>query len=193
MNMEELRQRILKEGRVLPGDILKVDSFLNHQIDTALMNRIGQRFHELFRNEKITRILTIEASGIAAAYATAQQFDNCPLVFAKKGMAGNMSAEVYHATAYSYTRSGEMEIYVSRQYLSPADRVLIIDDFLANGQALSALSEIVRQAGAHLVGCGVVVEKAYQPGGKMLRKQGIRIESLAKIAAMDPQNGIRFE
>ena len=190
--MEELKQRIAREGVVLPGDILKIDSFLNHQIDTSLMNRIGQQFHELFRNDKVTKILTIEASGIAAAYATAQQFDNCPLLFAKKGTAANMSADFYHAPAYSYTRSGTMEIHVSRSYLSPEDRVLIIDDFLANGQALGALIEIVRQAGSQLVGCGVVVEKAYQPGGEQLRKQGIRIEALARIASMDPEQGVRF-
>ncbi|MBO4538032.1 MAG: xanthine phosphoribosyltransferase [Erysipelotrichaceae bacterium] len=190
--MEILKQRILKEGRVLPGDILKIDSFLNHQIDTALMSEIGREFAGRFAGETVTRILTVEASGIAAALTTAQQFGSCPVVFAKKGGAANMSAEVYHAPLHSYTRNRDLEIFVSRQYLSESDRVLIIDDFLANGQALKALTEIIRQAGSTLVGCGVVVEKAYQPGGQMLRDQGIRVESLARIAAMDPETGITF-
>ncbi|MBQ6654653.1 MAG: xanthine phosphoribosyltransferase [Erysipelotrichaceae bacterium] len=191
--MEILKQRILREGRILPGDILKVDSFLNHQIDTALMNEIGREFHRLFADEKITKILTIEASGITVAYATAQYFNNCPVLFAKKGAAANMGPDVYHAPVHSYTHNQDVEVFVSRSYLNDSDRVLIIDDFLANGKALSALVSVVREAGAQLAGCGVIVEKAYQPGGKLIRDQGIRLESLAKIASMDPESGITFE
>ena len=190
--MEILKQRILKEGRILPGDILKVDSFLNHQIDTALMNEIGREFHRLFAAEKITKIMTIEASGIAAAYATAQNFDNCPMLFAKKGEAANMGPDVYHAPVHSYTHNQDVEVFVSRSYLNESDRVLIIDDFLANGKALSALISIVREAGAQLVGCGVIVEKAYQPGGQLIRDQGVRLQALARIASMDPETGITF-
>ena len=191
--MEILKQRILREGRILPGDILKVDSFLNHQIDTALMNEIGREFHRLFADEKITKILTIVASGITVAYATAQYFNNCPVLFAKKGAAANMGPDVYHAPVHSYTHNQDVEVFVSRSYLNDSDRVLIIDDFLANGKALSALVSVVREAGAQLAGCGVIVEKAYQPGGKLIRDQGIRLESLAKIASMDPESGITFE
>ncbi len=190
--MELLKQRILAEGRVLPGDILKVDSFLNHQIDTALMNEIGSEFHRLFADEDITKILTIEASGITVAYATAQHFNNCPVLFAKKGAAANMGPDVYHAPVHSYTHNQDVEIFVSRRYLNEDDRVLIIDDFLANGKALAGLVSIVKEAGAQLAGCGVIVEKAYQPGGKLIRDQGIRLEALARIASMDEENGIVF-
>lgn len=190
--MELLEERILKEGQVLPGDILKVDSFLNHQIDTKLIDRLAEEFHRLFAQDGITKILTIEASGIALGYATAQKFANCPLVFAKKGQARNIGSDVYHASVHSYTRDEDLEIFVSKKYLHEDDCVLVIDDFLANGKALSALADIVHQAGARLAGCGVAIEKAYQPGGKLLRNQGIRVEALAKISAMN-EDTILFE
>lgn len=190
--MDLLKERINSEGRILSGDILKVDSFLNHQVDTAFMQQIGKAFKERFEDCEVTKILTIEASGIAVSFATSQFFDFAPVIFAKKGQAANMGPDVYTAPLHSYTRNADFVISVSKQYLNEDDKVLILDDFLANGEALKALISITEQAGCQLVGCGIVIEKAYQPGGESLRKQGYRIESLARIKSMDPETGVEF-
>lgn len=190
--MDFLKKRILTEGRVLGDDILKVDSFINHQVDTAFMKEIGQEFKNRYNNCEVTKILTVEASGIAIGCITSQFFNDCPVVFAKKGQAKNMSNDVYHASLHSYTRGADFEVSVSKKYLNQNDRVLILDDFLANGEALKALISIVSQAGCELVGCGIVIEKAYQPGGELIRSQGIRVESLARIKSMSMENGIEF-
>ena len=181
--MELLKEKILKEGKVFPGNILKVDNFLNHLVDTELMYQIGKEFAGLFSGEKITKILTIEASGIAIGCFAAHEM-KVPLLYAKKGQRKNQSAQVYTSKVMSYTHGKVYDISVSKEYLSADDRVLIVDDFLASGEALNGLIDIVDQAGATLVGCGIVIEKAFQDGGKNLREKGIRIESLAQIVKM---------
>lgn len=190
--MDALKKRILEDGKVLSGNVLKVDSFLNHRIDTEFVLEIGREFKKIFSDCEINKILTIEASGIAVSFATAQSFNFCPVVFAKKGAASNMGNDVYHASLYSYTRRADFEIYVSKNYLTKGDKVLIIDDFLANGEALNALIKICEQADCELVGCGVVIEKAMQKGGEMIREKGIRVEALARIDSMDAEKGIEF-
>lgn len=180
--MELLKEKILKEGKVFPGNILKVDNFLNHQVDTELMYQIGKEFAGLFSGEGITKVLTIEASGIAIGCFTAHEI-GVPLLYAKKGVRKNQS-EVYTSKVMSYTHGKVYDISVSKEYLNKEDRVLIIDDFLATGEALCGLIDLIGQAGATLVGCGIVIEKAFQNGGENLRKKGIRVESLAKIAKM---------
>lgn len=190
--MDALKKRILEDGKVLSGNVLKVDSFLNHRIDTEFVLEIGREFKKIFSDCEINKILTIEASGIAVSFATAQSFNFCPVVFAKKGAASNMGNDVYHASLYSYTRRADFEIYVSKSYLTKGDKVLIIDDFLANGEALNALIKICEQADCELVGCGVVIEKAMQKGGEMIREKGIRVEALARIDSMDAEKGIEF-
>jgi xanthine phosphoribosyltransferase len=182
--MELLKQRILAEGRVLPGDILKVDSFLNHQIDTALMNEIGSEFHRLFADEEITKILTIEASGIAIATMLGHLYD-VPVVFAKKSETANSTDNKYVSQAYSFTHKQMNSVFVSKPYLNPSERVLIVDDFLADGQAVHALIDIVHQAGGKVAGIGIAVEKGQQKGGRMLREEGYRLESIAIIEEMD--------
>ena len=189
--MELLKQRILKDGKVIGDDILKVDSFLNHQIDTALLFEIGKEFHRLFKDQNINKILTIEASGIGIACAAAQFFA-VPVVFAKKGNHKNLSDSKYSTKVYSFTKDVYYDVTVDKEYLKSDDRVLIIDDFLANGAALSGLIELVEQSGATLVGCGICIEKAFQPGGDMLRSKGIRVESLARVKSMSEENGIEF-
>lgn len=190
--MDALKKRILEDGKVLSGNVLKVDSFLNHRIDTEFVLEIGREFKKIFSDCEINKILTIEASGIAVSFATAQSFNFCPVVFAKKGAASNMGNDVYHASLYSYTRRADFEIYVSKSYLTKGDKVLIIDDFLANGEALNALIKICEQADCELVGCGVVIEKAMQKGGEMIREKGIRVEALARIDSMDAEKGIEI-
>lgn len=190
--MDALKNRIVTDGRILKGDILKVDSFLNHQIDVAFLNEIGTAFKERFKDCEVTKIMTIEASGIAVACATSHFFNYCPVVFAKKGNAANMSDDAYHAPLHSYTRGADFVISVSRDYLSKEDKLLILDDFLANGEALKAMISVAQQAGCQIVGCGTVIEKAYQPGGEMIRNKGIRVESLARIKSMSVENGIEF-
>ncbi|MBQ9036961.1 MAG: xanthine phosphoribosyltransferase [Erysipelotrichaceae bacterium] len=190
--MDALKKRILEDGKVLSGNVLKVDSFLNHRIDTEFILEIGKEFKKIFSDCEVDKILTIEASGIAVSFATAQSFNFCPVVFAKKGAASNMGNDVYHASLYSYTRRADFEIYVSKGYLNKGDKILIIDDFLANGEALNALIKICEQAGCELVGCGVVIEKAMQKGGEMIREKGIRVEALARIDSMDAEKGIEF-
>lgn len=178
--MDLLRQRILKEGIVLDGNILKVDSFINHQIDPVLAYEIGLEFYKRFSDLKIDKVLTIETSGIAFALFTAYHF-RVPLVFAKKHQGKNMLEDVYCSKVYSYTKEKEYTISVSCRYVYPGDRILLVDDFLANGQALLGLIDIAKQAGASVLGAGIVIEKGFQPGGKVLRNQGIRLESLVVI------------
>ena len=182
--MQLLKEKILKDGRVLDGNILKVDSFLNHQLDIGLLNEIGKEFKRRFQDKNITKILTVEASGIAIAVIAAQYF-NVPVVFAKKTESKNLDKEVYEGSVYSYTKAKHYKIRVSRRYLSSEDNILIIDDFLANGQAILGLKEIVDAAAAKLVGAGIVIEKGFQTGGSMLRESGINIESLAIIDSME--------
>lgn len=182
--MELLKQRILEEGRAAEGGVLKVDSFLNHQMDISLLNAIGKEFSHRFAEEEITKLLTIEASGIGIAAITAQHFGNVPVVFAKKTKSRNLDGELYTAQVHSFTRGSTYEIQVSQKYLKPQDRVLIVDDFLAKGQALEGLLKIVGESGAKLIGCGIVIEKGFQDGGKRLREKGIRIESLAVVSAI---------
>jgi xanthine phosphoribosyltransferase len=178
-----LKEKILKEGRALDGHILKVDSFLNHQIDIELLNEIGKEFKERFQDKNVTKILTVEASGIAIAVITAQYF-NVPVVFAKKTESKTLDKEVYEGSVYSYTKAQNYKIRVSKGFLAKGDNVLIVDDFLANGQAILGLKEIIDAAGANLAGVGIVIEKGFQKGGSMLREAGLHIESLAIIDSL---------
>ena len=190
--VELLKERIRKDGVVRGTDVLKVDSFLNHQMDIALFEEIGREFQRRFDGCGVNKILTIEASGIGIACITAQFF-HCPVIFAKKSQTKNIAGQVYTTKVESFTHGRVYDVIVSRQLLGSEDRVLIIDDFLANGAALEGLTDLVRQAGAQLVGAGIVVEKAFQPGGARLRAQGIRVESLAKIKSMSEETGVEFE
>lgn len=189
--MKLLEDRIRADGQVLDAGVLRVDSFLNHQLDPELLVQLGQEFYRLFEHEHITKILTVEASGIAVACA-AGQFFRVPVVFAKKSRSKNITGEVYSAQVESFTHGCVNTILVSRRFLLPQDRVLLLDDFLANGAALRGLMELVRQSGAALVGAGVCIEKAFQPGGGALRQMGVRVEALARIQSMDPRGGIQF-
>lgn len=182
--MQLLEERILRDGKIKEGGILKVDSFLNHQMDVSLFAEMAKEFYKLFGNDNINKILTIEASGIGIACITAQAF-GCPVIFAKKTKTKNIAGDVYTSQVESFTHGTTYDIIVSKEFLTEDDRVLIIDDFLANGAALTGLSEIVKAAGATLVGAGIAIEKAFQPGGELLRCQGIRVESLAKIKSME--------
>lgn len=190
-NMKLLEDRILKDGHVGKGNVLKVDSFLNHQIDTGFISELGKEFYRLYKDEKITKILTIEASGIGIACLTAQYF-NVPVVFAKKTPTINIYSDIYTSKVYSFTHRKDYDIYVSKQFINKDDRILIIDDFLAKGSALSALINLINDAGAKTVGAGIVIEKAFQDGGKIIRDMGIRVESLAMIKEMTEENGIVF-
>ena len=189
--MKLLEDRILKDGKIGAGNVLKVDCFVNHQIDVPFMNDVTKEFYRLYKDEKVTKIVTIEASGIGIACLTAAHF-GVPVVFAKKTPTNNISGDVYTAQVYSYTHERNYTIRISKEFLSPTDRVLIIDDFLAKGSALTALLSLVNEAGATVVGAGIIIEKSYQDGGKIVRDMGIRVESLAKIRSMD-ENGIFFE
>lgn len=189
--MKLLEERILKDGVVLDDKVLKVDSFLNHQLDVALFCEMGKEFFRIFADEAVNKILTVESSGIAIACITAQFF-NVPVVFAKKNRTKNVVGDVYESRVESFTHGKAYDIIVSKNYLSENDRVLIIDDFLANGNAAAGLVDIVLKAGAKVVGIGVAVEKAFQKGGKILRSRGIRVEALAAIKSMNPETGIVF-
>ena len=190
--MQLLEERLRKDGIVKEGNVLKVDSFLNHQMDIRLFEEIGREIKRRFRDEEITKILTIEASGIGIACIAAQSF-HVPVVFAKKTKTKNIAGDVYVSRVESYTHGRIYEIIVSKDFLKQEDRVLLIDDFLANGKALEGLADLVHQAGADLVGAGVVIEKGFQPGGEIIRSKGIRLESLAIVDAMDEKTGeIRF-
>lgn len=181
--MKLLEERIVKDGKIKEGNVLKVDSFLNHQIDVNLLNEIGKEFKRIFSGEKITKILTIEASGIGIACIAAQHF-NVPVVFAKKTQTKNIAGDTYKSRVESFTHGKVYDIIVSKEFLHPEDRVLIIDDFLAKGSALNGLAELVTNAGATIVGAGIVIEKGFQDGGALIRSKGIRVESLAIIDEM---------
>ena len=186
--MNCLEKRIVKDGVVKPGNVLKVDSFLNHQMDIGLMNEIGEEFYRRFQDLKINKILTIEASGIAIAYAVALQF-KVPVLFAKKSKSINIAADTYVADVVSFTHQNQNKVVVSKQFLNENDRVLIIDDFLANGCALQGLISIVDQAGATVEGIGIAVEKGFQVGGQIIRNLGYQLESLAIVESMNHETG----
>lgn len=184
-----LEDRIVKDGIVKPGNVLKVDSFLNHQMDISLFNDMGKEFKRLFNDTPINKILTIEASGIGIACIAAQYFDNVPVVFAKKSQTVNIDGEVYSTKIESFTHKRVYDVIISKKYLSSKDHVLIIDDFLANGCALNGLLDIAQKAGATVEGVGIAVEKGFQRGGELIRQKGIRVESLAIIESMDADSG----
>ena len=186
--MELLEQRILLDGVVKDGDVLKVDSFLNHQIDTVLLDQLAAEFKRLFAGLPINKVLTIEASGIAIAYATALRF-GVPMVFAKKNQTRNIAGDVYSTRIQSFTHGRIYDVIMSKQFLGPDDHVLIVDDFLANGCALEGLLDIAGQAGATVEGIGIAVEKGFQAGGALIRAKGYRLESLAIVESMDPDTG----
>jgi len=188
--MKLLEEKILSEGIIGEGGVLKVDSFLNHRIDVDFMCEIGREFHRLFGDCGVNKILTIEASGIGIACLAAQYF-HVPVVFAKKTQSVNISGDVYSAPIESFTHKRKYEVIVSKRFLSPDDRVLIIDDFLAMGSALLGLIDITKSAGAQICGAGIVIEKAFQPGGKIVRDMGIRVESLARVESLSA-DGITF-
>ncbi|MBR3347364.1 MAG: xanthine phosphoribosyltransferase [Solobacterium sp.] len=183
--MEKLIERIRKEGRGLPGDILKVDSFLNHQVDIKLAEEIGEEYYRIFKDRPVTKILTIEVSGLIFATMTAKAFGYVPVVYAKKGMPSNMDLEVYQQEVHSFTHNGTYLATVAKQYLSKDDHVLIIDDFLANGEAMAALITICQRAGATIEGCGVVIEKSYLNGRQKVKDLGYEVYPLADIVAME--------
>jgi xanthine phosphoribosyltransferase len=189
--MQLLKDRIRADGKVLPGNILKVGSFLNHQMDIDLLNEIGKEFARRFAGVRVDRILTIEASGIAIACIAAQYF-KVPVVFAKKAKAKNLSGETLVTTVKSYTHNASYDVEVAREYLPSGDSVLIIDDFLANGCALEGLVSLVEAAGARVAGAGIVIEKGFQEGGKRLRERGFRVESLAIIDRMTDSGTLEF-
>ena len=186
--MELLKERIRKDGKIKAGNVLKVDSFLNHQMDTDLFQEIGKEFKRRFSDVEINKILTIEASGIGIACVVAQQF-HVPVVFAKKNQTKNIAGDVYTSKVESYTHGRTYDIIVSKEFLGKGDKVLLIDDFLANGKALEGLESLVKDSGAELVGAGIVIEKGFQVGGDLLRKKGIRLESLAIVESMDEESG----
>ena len=187
--MEALKKKILTDGAAYGSEIVKVDSFINHQIDVAFLNEIGKEFARIFSDVEITKIITIESSGIAIAVIAAQYFNNVPVVFAKKSESRNLDPDKYHGEVYSFTKQKVYPIMISKKYISPNDKILIIDDFLANGKAALALNNLCEQAGATVQGIGIVIEKGFQPGGKILREiNNIRVESLAIIDNID--NGV---
>ncbi len=186
--MQLLKDRIRKDGKIKGGNVLKVDSFLNHQMDIKLFGEIGKEFKRRFADVEVNKILTIEASGIGIACVVAQYFD-VPVLFAKKNKTKNIAGDVYTSQVESFTHGRVYDIIVSKEFLGKGDKVLLIDDFLANGKALEGLAKLVEDSGAELVGAGVVIEKGFQPGGDNLRKQGIRLESLAIVDSMDEETG----
>ena len=190
--MEALKERIKKDGKCLGEDVLKVDSFLNHQIDVALVRAIGEEFARIFAGQGVNKILTIEASGIPIAYATAAAMGNIPLVFAKKTAPSTMTDGFYSAEVKSFTKGTVSHVVVSEKYIGPEDKVLLIDDFLAHGEAAGGLLEICAKAGAECAGLGAVIEKKYQGGAERLRAKGLRVESLAVITSLKDGH-IEFE
>lgn len=186
--MQLLKDRIRKDGKIKEGNVLKVDSFLNHQMDVKLFQEIGKEFKRRFAGEEITKILTIEASGIGIACVAAEVFD-VPVVFAKKTQTKNIAGDVYTTKVESFTHGRVYDIIVSKEFLGKGDKVLLIDDFLANGKALEGLAELVQKSGAELVGAGVVIEKGFQVGGEIIRSKGIHLESLAIVESMDEKTG----
>ena len=188
--MELLKERIRRDGKVKGTDVLKVDSFLNHQMDVELFAEIGKEFKRRFAGCEINKILTIEASGIGIACVVAQYF-HCPVIFAKKTQTKNIAGEVYTSKVESFTHGRVYDIIVAKEFLGPGDKVLLIDDFLANGAALEGLAQLVKDAGAELVGAGIVIEKAFQPGHQRLLDKGYRLEALASVASL-ADGKIRF-
>ena len=186
--MQLLKARIRQDGKIKEGNVLKVDSFLNHQMDVKLFQEIGKEFKRRFADEEITKILTIEASGIGIACVAAEVFD-VPVVFAKKTQTKNIAGDVYTTKVESFTHGRVYDIIVSKEFLGEGDKVLLIDDFLANGKALEGLAELVKKSGAELVGAGVVIEKGFQVGGDIIRSKGIHLESLAIVESMDEKTG----
>ena len=189
--MKLLEDRILKDGRILPGEVLKVDSFLNHKIDVSLLSECGKEWYGLFKDEGVTKILTIEASGIGISCITAQYF-GVPVVYAKKTKGIGVGADFLSTKVVSLTHGQAYNVLVNKSYISKGDRILVIDDFLANGSALKALIAIAEKAGATVVGAGVAIEKVFSGGGDSIRKMGYRVEALARISAIDIENGITF-
>ena len=190
--MNFLEERIMKDGVVKPGNVLKVDSFLNHQMDISLMEQIGKEFHRRFADKKVTKVLTIEASGIGIACFVAKEF-GVPMVFAKKSKSINIEGEMYVAEVESFTHKNHNQVIVSKKFLSAEDHILIIDDFLANGCALQGLIAIAESAGATVEGLGIVIEKGFQIGGRIIRNMGFHLESLAIVEEMDAETGeIKF-
>lgn len=190
--MQLLKDKIRTLGTVAPGGVLKVDSFLNHQIDVELYNEMGKEFKSLFDGVKVDKILTVEASGIGIACVAAQYF-NVPVVFAKKAKSKNIDGGVYSSPVHSFTHGKTYDVMVSVKFLSENENILIIDDFLANGKAAFGLIDIVKQAGANIAGVGIAIEKGFQSGGKALREMGINLKSLAVIKSMDDDGSIEFE
>lgn len=188
--MKLLQDRISRDGKVLPGNIIKVDGFLNHRVDISLLKELAEEFYTVFAEEKPTLIMTVEASGIALATVTAERF-GLPMLFAKKAKSDNIEGGLYKSEIFSYTYKKAVNLIVSAEWLNAEDRVLVVDDFLANGEALRGVIDIVHQAGAELVGVGVAVEKGFQPGGQKLRDAGYKLHSLAIIEKAD-ENGIVF-
>ena len=186
--MNFLEERIVKDGIVKPGNVLKVDSFLNHQMDVALLDEIGREFKRRFADKKITKVLTIEASGIGIAAFVAKEF-GVPMVFAKKSKSINIDGDMYVADVESFTHKNKNQVIVSKRFLTEGEHVLIIDDFLANGCALQGLIQIVKQAGAQVEGIGIAIEKGFQFGGRVIRNLGYHVESLAIVDAMDAETG----
>ena len=186
--MQLLKDRIRRDGQVFPGNVLKVDSFLNHQMDIGLFEEFGKEFKRRFEGEEINKILTIEASGIGIACIVAQSF-GVPVVFAKKSQSKNIAGEVYSSQVQPYTHGRIYDIIVSKKFLGPEDKVLIIDDFMANGAAMDGLLEVIRESGAHVAGAGIIIEKGFQGGGERLRREGLRVESLAIVDSMDETTG----
>lgn len=189
--MRLLKDRIRRDGKVYPGNVLKVDSFLNHQMDIELFEEIGKEFFNRFEEDKITKILTIESSGIGIACITARYF-KVPIVFAKKTETKNIAGDVYTCKVESFTHGKVYDIIVSKDFLKPEDRILLIDDFLAKGAALLGLIKLVQDAGASLAGAGIVIEKGFQEGGRLVRETGVRVESLAIVQSMNPETGVVF-
>ena len=186
--MQELKDRIVKEGKVLPGNIIKVDGFLNHRIDTELMDHIAEEFGRHFDMAAVDVVLTAEASGIALAAIVAQHFQK-PMIFAKKAKSDNIEGGLYQSDIFSYTYKKKVTLLVSKEWLHPGDRVLVVDDFMANGEAVRGLCDLVEQAGAELVGIGIAIEKGFQGGGDRLREAGFDLDSLAIVESMDADNG----
>ncbi|MCQ2461984.1 MAG: xanthine phosphoribosyltransferase [Clostridia bacterium] len=182
--MDILKEKIVTDGKVYPGNVLKVNSFLNHLIDVKLVTEMGKEFKRLYNDCEVTKILTIEASGIGLACVTAQFFD-CPVLFAKKESTSNLSSNVYRTGIHSYTHGNDYQATIEKDFLKAEDKVLIIDDFLASGEALNGLIDLCAQASAEVVGCGIAIEKSFQPGGKELRAKGVRVESLAMVSSME--------
>lgn len=189
--MQLLKDRIRKDGKVYEGNVLKVDSFLNHQMDISLFREMGKEWKKRFEGEEINKILTIEASGIGIACVIAEEF-NVPVVFAKKTQTKNIAGDVYTSRVESFTHGRVYDIIVSKEYLGKGDKVLLIDDFLANGKALEGLAEIVEMSGAELVGAGIAIEKGFQVGGEIIRSKGIHLESLAIVESMNVETGEVF-